>query len=110
MIQKVLIFSIKKDINNNGFEVNDSTRAKIIQANAFYRKALALESEDVRKKQSIIKKTEMLTSVDELYKEHNETCSLIKQTELDDLPIQNAIQCEKKDSIENEIIILINDL
>ena len=105
-----IIFSIKKDINNNGFEVNDSTRAKIIQANAFYRKALALESEDVRKKQSIIKKTEMLTSVDELYKEHNETCSLIKQTELDDLPIQNAIQCEKKDSIENEIIILINDL
>lgn len=105
-----IIFSIKKDINNNGFEVNDSTRAKIIQADAFYRKALVLESEDVEKKQSIIKKTEILASIDELYKEHNETCSLIKQTELDDLPIQNAIQCEKKDSIENEIIILINDL
>lgn len=105
-----IIFSIKKDINNNGFEVNDSTRAKIIQADAFYRKASALESEDVEKKQSIINKTEILASIDELYKEHNETCSLIKQTELDDLPIQNAIQCEKKDSIENEIIILINDL
>ena len=105
-----IIVSIKNDISNNQFKIDDKSKSKVVQAEAFYGKALTLKSEKKDRIIAIDNRVKILGNIINLYVRHKEVSDTVAMTADLDMPEQNAIYSQKQDTISRLIIKKIIDL
>ena len=99
-----IIVSIKNDINSNDFEINDKSKSKVVQAEAFYGKALTLKSDNIDRTNAIDNRVKILENIINLYARYKEVSDTVAMTADLDMPEQNAIYTQKQDTISSLII------
>ena len=99
-----IIVSIKNDINSNEFEINDKSKSKVVQAEAFYGKALTLKSDNKDRTNAIDNRVKILENIINLYARYKEVSDTVAMTADLDMPEQNAIYTQKQDTISSLII------
>lgn len=105
-----IITSIKEDIINCEFKIDDDSRTRIVQAEALYDKALTIRHNDAEKKEIVTHKVHQLDDIIDLYARHKElsdTMSLIINYEM---PVQFLIYEEKINDISSVITKRIEEL
>lgn len=105
-----IIVSIKNDISNNQFKIDDKSKSKVVQAEAFYGKVLTLKSEKKDRIIAIDNRVKILGNIINLYVRHKEVSDTVAMTADLDMPEQNAIYSQKQDTISRLIIKKIIDL
>lgn len=105
-----IIVSVKNDIMSDQFEVDDNSKSKIVQAEAFYGKALTLKSDNKDRIDAINDRVKLLKDIRKLYTRYKEVSDTVSMTTDLDMPEQNAIYCKKRKMISDIIIKNIIDL
>lgn len=99
----MIIDSIKSEIVEESFVVDEASRSKIVQADAFYSKAITLQSSDGERLVITKDKVSILNNVINLYTRHQEIVDTIQIAINLDYAIKEQEYKQKRDEIVNKI-------
>jgi hypothetical protein len=99
----MIIDSIKSEIVEESFVVDEASRSKIVQADAFYSKAITLQSSDGERLVIAKDKVSILNNVINLYTRHQEIVDTIQIAINLDYAIKEQEYKQKRDEIVNKI-------
>ena len=105
-----IVVTLKQNIENNSFKINDVSKAQLVQAQAFYGKAITMKSKDSERTKMIDARIYQLDYIMMLYTRYKEVSDTISMTIDLDMPEQNEIFERKKEDITKIITNKISEL